>query len=75
MIVNVLYEYISKTLPFIGLIGAIPYVFRNHDNCENDDDCPLIMKCCIIGIEKYCCSPNNYIQLHNAYNYITIPNK
>ena len=72
---NVLYEYSAKIIPFIGLIGAIPFIFRNRDKCENDEDCPFIMKCCIIGFEKYCCSPNNYIKLEHAYNYITAPNK
>lgn len=75
MIVNVLYEFSSKFIPFIGLLGAIPFLFRNRDDCQNDDDCPFIMKCCIIGIEKYCCSPNNYIKLDPVYNYIIIPNK
>ena len=54
-------------------MGTIPFIFRNRDNCEDDEDCPFIMKCCIIGLEKYCCSPNNYIKLEPAYNYATVP--
>lgn len=72
MIINVLYEYSAKIIPFIGLIGTIPFIFRNRDNCEVDEDCPFIMKCCIIGLEKYCCTPNNYIKLEPAYNYATV---
>ena len=53
MIINVLYEYSAKIIPFIGLMGTIPFIFRNRDNCEDDEDCPFIMKCCIIGLEKY----------------------
>lgn len=73
MIINVLYEYSAKLIPFIGIIGALPFIFRNRDNCEDDEDCPFIMKCCIIGLDKYCCSPNNYVKLEPAYNYATVP--
>ena len=54
------------------LVIMIPYIYRNGEYCNNDNDCPHIMRCCQIGLDKYCCTPNNYIKFKYAYikNYI-----
>lgn len=54
--------------------GSLPFIFRNREPCYEDDDCPFIMKCCILGIEKYCCTPNNYIKYEYMYLYETVKN-
>ena len=45
----------------------LPIIFRNNEPCQNDDDCPYIMRCCQIGDNKFCCTPNNYNKLEYAY--------
>ncbi len=41
--------------------------WKKEKICNNDDDCPDIMRCCEIGIKKFCCSPNNYVKLSLAF--------
>ena len=62
------------TLTLLVSIGVLPFIFENREPCYEDDDCPFIMKCCILGIERYCCSPNNYIKYEPIYLYDTIRN-
>lgn len=62
------------TLTLLVSIGVLPFIFKNREPCYEDDDCPFIMKCCILGIERYCCSPNNYIKYEPIYLYDTIRN-
>ena len=54
------------------LFVMLPYIYKNGENCNTDDDCPHIMRCCKIGTYNYCCTPNNYIKMEYAYikNYI-----
>ena len=52
---------------FVTILSALPIIFKNNEPCQNDVDCPYIMRCCQIGEEKFCCSPNNYIKLEYAY--------
>jgi len=35
-----------------SLILLIPTVTRHNDNCKTDNDCPLIMRCCEVGIKN-----------------------
>ena len=55
------------------LVISIAYIFRNGEFCKTDMDCPGLMKCCVIGNDRYCCTPNNYIKLEYAYIYNFIP--
>ena len=41
---------------------------KEGGNCKKDDDCPLIMRCCKVGTNNYCCSPNNFVYLEYADN-------
>tara|TARA_B100000424_G_scaffold271494_1_gene274468 strand:- start:764 stop:1060 length:297 start_codon:yes stop_codon:yes gene_type:complete len=56
------------------IVLLLPNIYRNNDLCEQDKDCPHIMKCCQIGIKKFCCSPNNYIKIVPFYFKKTIEN-
>ncbi len=52
----------------IGAIGYIlPKLLRNNEICNTDDDCPLIMRCCEVGIKKFCCTPNNFVKIELSY--------
>ena len=63
----IFHHYYTSAL-FIGsLFGSLPFIFKNNEYCYNDKDCPYIMKCCYDGYEKYCCSPNKYL------NYKSVP--
>jgi hypothetical protein len=55
------------------LVVSIAYIFRNGEFCKTDMDCPSVMKCCVIGNDRYCCTPNNYIKLEFSYIYNFIP--
>lgn len=60
----------------VGAIGyLLPKMLRNNEICKTDDDCPLVMKCCEVGIKKYCCSPNNFVKMSLAYQNQEIQNK
>ena len=70
-----IYTYLTFKILYttIGLsIISLPIIFKNRENCIDDNDCPFIMRCCKLGIEYYCCSPNNYINLEPLYLYNTI---
>ena len=61
-------ENLNNILMSVGTVGYfLPKLFRNNEKCYNDEDCPLIMKCCEIGLTRFCCTPNNYIQLKPAF--------
>jgi hypothetical protein len=49
------------------LVYFVPKIMKNNEICEKDDDCPLIMRCCQVGIKKYCCTPNNFVKMDLAY--------
>ena len=49
------------------IIMSLPTLMRQGGNCKNDDDCPFIMRCCKLGINNYCCSPNNFVSVDLAY--------
>ena len=57
--------------PFITtifiVIGSLPFLFRNNESCNDDDDCPYFMKCCNVMNEMYCCTPNNYLYMKPIY--------
>lgn len=58
----------NNIIPTVATIfSMLPIIFRNNQPCQNEDDCPYIMKCCQIGDNKFCCTPNNYIKLEYAY--------
>jgi hypothetical protein len=61
-------EQLNTALVSITTIGYfIPRLLRNNEICKTDDDCPLIMRCCEIGKDKYCCTPNNFVKLQYSY--------
>jgi len=64
---NDLTNYLTK---LTSLILLIPTVTRHNDNCKTDNDCPLIMRCCEVGIKKYCCTPNNFVKMGLYQNKI-----
>ena len=52
----------------VGTLGyLLPKFMKNNEICNTDDDCPLIMRCCEVGLKKYCCTPNNFVQTNLAY--------
>ena len=59
---------LNNMLTSITTIGYfLPKLLKHNEKCTTDDDCPFIMRCCEIGLNKFCCSPNNYIKLDLAY--------
>ena len=53
----------------IGAIGYfLPKFLRNNEPCKKDDDCPLIMRCCEVGLNNYCCTPNNFVHIKPAFS-------
>ena len=67
---------LNNILMSIGTIGYfMPKFLRNNEICKNDDDCPLIMRCCEVGLQRFCCTPNNYIKLKPAFIKETIKEK
>lgn len=58
-------NHIVKGLGFVIL--TTPTFMKEGDKCNHDDDCPNIMRCCQVATRKYCCTPNNYINLEPAY--------
>lgn len=61
-------EQLNTVLVSITTIGYfVPKFLRNNEICKTDDDCPLIMRCCEIGKDKYCCTPNNFVKLQYSY--------
>ena len=57
-------DYLTTLTPLFILISTI---FRHNEICKTDDDCPLIMRCCEIGHDNYCCTPNNFVKLTYAF--------
>ncbi len=75
MIVPSLIHIFNPTsITIITSIGILPFLFKNREPCYDDNDCPFFMKCCILGIEKYCCTPNNYVKYEPIYLYETVHN-
>ena len=59
---------LNSVVTTVGAIGYfVPKLLRNNEICRTDDDCPLIMRCCEIGIKKYCCTPNNFVKMSLAF--------
>ena len=56
--------YLANLTPLLLLI---PTMSRHNEICKTDDDCPMIMRCCEIGEDKYCCTPNNFVKMNYAY--------
>ena len=56
---------IANFMSYIVLI--LPNIYRNGDLCQEDDDCPHVMKCCQLGVKQFCCSPDNYIKIVPFY--------
>lgn len=64
---------LNNVLTSVAAIGyLIPKMLKVNEPCKDDEDCPLIMKCCEVGDSNYCCSPNNFIKLKYAYNFQNI---
>ena len=47
--------------------------WKKEKICNTDDDCPDIMRCCEIGLRKYCCTPNNFVKLSFSFENQPIP--
>ena len=61
-------ETINQIVKGLGfVILTTPNFMKDGEKCNIDDDCPNIMRCCQIANRKYCCNPNNYINLEPAY--------
>ena len=61
-------QYLNNVVTTIGAMGFIvPKMFRNNEICNTDEDCPLIMRCCEIGVKKFCCAPNNFVKMDLAH--------
>lgn len=58
-------NYIVTSIGFMGYF--IPKLLRKREMCIIDDDCPLIMRCCKVGKQNYCCTPNNFVKMDLAY--------
>ena len=56
-------NYMNNIITTIGVSNYIAQtVLKNNINCNTDDDCPYIMRCCQTKT-NYCCTPNNYIKM------------
>ena len=74
---NVLYDnyFNNDLINGLGIaIVTLPSLLKEGERCYKDEDCPFIMKCCKIGSNNFCCSPNNFISLDLAYNKQFISN-
>ena len=61
---NNVVEYLATLSPLLILI---PSLTRNNQKCKNDDDCPFIMRCCEVGVNKFCCTPSHF-RIENKHN-------
>ena len=51
------------------ILMTMPHLIKaKNGNCDRDEDCSSIQRCCKIGYKKYCCDPNNFIYLDYAFN-------
>ena len=57
-------DYFAELTPLLVLL---PTFVRHNEICKTDEDCPLIMRCCEVGTNKYCCTPNNFVKMNLAY--------
>jgi len=67
-------DYLNDLL--IGCSAAgyfLSNYWKKEKICNNDDDCPDIMRCCEIGMRKYCCSPNNFVKSSFSFENQPIP--
>ncbi len=74
---NVLYDnyFNNDLINGLGIaIVTLPSLLKEGERCYKDEDCPFIMKCCKIGSNNFCCSPNNFISVDLAYNKQFISN-
>lgn len=58
-------DYITNLTPLLFLI---PTMTRHNEICKDDEDCPMIMRCCEVGTNKYCCTPNNFVKMSYAFH-------
>lgn len=62
-----------KVMTGIISVGILlPMAFNQNTYCEEDEDCPLIMRCCIYELSHYCCTPNNYVNYRPSYLYLLV---
>ena len=67
------YDGIAKVVAgLITVCAIIPIVMYEIENCEEDEDCPFIMRCCVYGTTHYCCRPNNYVNFPPSYLYLPV---
>jgi len=54
----------------LGIVAiTVPQIIKQYNgNCNIDNDCPLMQRCCKVVDKKYCCNPNNYLNIDYAYN-------
>lgn len=67
---NVLYDnYLDNDLiNGLGIaIIILPSLLKEGGGCYKDEDCPFIMKCCKVGSNNFCYSPNNFISVDLTY--------
>lgn len=69
---NDIADYFAQLTPLLLLI---PTFSRHNEPCKTDDDCPMVMRCCELGNNKYCCTPNNFVKMNLAYQNQEIPKK
>ena len=56
---------LNNVVVSISALGyLLPKFLKVSKPCKKDEDCPLVMRCCEVGPNNYCCSPNNYIVMH-----------
>lgn len=53
----------------------LPIALNQNTYCEEDEDCPNILRCCIYDSSHYCCMPNNYVNYRPSYLYLTVRNE
>lgn len=52
----------------IAVITIPKFIKHKTGNCNIDNDCPWMQRCCKVGDNKYCCNPNNYLNVDYAHN-------
>ena len=54
----------------LGIVAiTVPNIIRQQNqNCNTDNDCPWLQRCCKIGDNRFCCNANNFLYIDYAYN-------
>ena len=60
-------DIVDQLTNYTPLLILIPRIMRHNEICKTDNDCPLIMRCCEVGTNKFCCTPNNFVKMNLAY--------